>query len=170
MFKWFFITVLSRLQIQIAQSVYRGDYACHWRRNMKREWRQAVRQRHFHASSGPPGAHTCMTQPKLWGRAQGRPAPATLSSTLWFEIRRQDADTQKSTSGGLCLCLCDHECRPRTDVKFRRGKKRKRNFISCSSDITRHWENKMLSSKKYHPGDCVFSGSKWENMLTKSGP
>ena len=140
-----------------------------------REWRQAVLWRPLAYSCiiWPTCAHMCMTQPGSGSCPQGRPAPATLSSTLW-DLRSEDKmQTLRSQSERVCVCVCDHECRPWTDIRFTQEKKRQRNFISCSSDITKLWETKRSEVKNTTlgwGGGGGVSGSKWENMLTKSGP
>lgn len=114
-----------------------GEYVCHcecWKytaqsakhrlyvSNMKSEWRPAELWRLLAYSSiiWPTCAHMCMTRPGSGSRAQGRPAPATLSSTLLiWRSRRQDADTQPER---VCVCVCKHESRPWAGTRFTQGK------------------------------------------------
>ena len=134
------------------------DYACQWEKNMKREWKQAALWRLLACESiiWPTCAHMCMTQPGSGSWAQGQPAPATLSSTLWFETRRQDADAQKLACE-LCVSVCVTMSAGLGQTQSLDKNEKNRNFIFCGSDITRHWENKMLSSKKILPWRlCTF--------------
>lgn len=105
-----------------------------------------------------------------WSSGSTSTCHVELSSLIWDqETRCRHAEVSLRACVSVCVWPC--ECRPWAYTRFRQERKeKKRNFIFCGSDITRHWENKALSSKKYYPGGCVFSGSRWEDTLTKSGP
>lgn len=143
-----------------AQSAQQRDSRCQRKRSAKREWRQPDlwRRSAYSTVIWPTCAHMCMTQPGPG--SQSRPAPATLSSSLWFETRRQDADALKSAWEGVCVCV-------RVTMSAGLGQtwgsdmeERKRGFIFCGSDITGHGKNKMCScekKKKTQPWRlCVF--------------
>lgn len=143
-----------------AQSVLQRDNACQWKRNtLNKEWRQAEGWILLECWSiiWPTCDHMCMTRAGSGSRAQGRAAPATWSSALWFEIRRRDADAQKSTWEGVCVCVCVWPWVQALGMTWGLDKEeRKRNFIFCISDITRRWDNKTLKHKEKATLEVVY--------------
>lgn len=89
-----------------AQSVQQGDYTCHWRRNVKRERRQAAQPRLIHASSGLLCAHMCMTQQNLWQSRSGSTSTCHVElNSLIQQTRRRHAGVQSRGLASVCATV-----------------------------------------------------------------
>lgn len=91
--------------------MYQRDYWCHWRRNARREWRQAAP---IKASSALPCAHTCMTQTMLWQLRSDFDQHLPRWAQLAVLTTADETQTRTSLRG---LRVCEHKGSPQADTR-----------------------------------------------------